>query len=106
MKHVRFENTGRRGWFVGGFPEAAFQTDLAEVCYCTEPAGTGISHYHTVCTETVFIVSGRVTCQGKEYTSGDILVFEPGDINDCVYEEETVMIGVKTPAGKDDKVLV
>lgn len=106
MKHVRFENTGRRGWFVGGFPEAAHQTDHAEVCYCVEKPGTGIKHYHTVCTETVLIVSGKVTCQGKEYTDGDILVFEPGDINDCIYVEETVMIGVKTPAGKDDKVLV
>ena len=106
MKHVRFENTGTRGWFVGSFPEAAFQTNEAEVCYCTEPAGSGIKHYHTVCTETVFIISGTVSCQGKEYSDGDILVFEPGDVNDCVYLTETVMIGVKTPAGGSDKILL
>ena len=106
MKHVRLENTGKRGWFVGDFKEAAFKTDLAEVCYCVEPAGTGIAHYHTKCTETVLIVSGKVSCQGIEYSNGDILIFSPGDINDCVYLTETVMIGIKTPAGGNDKVLV
>jgi quercetin dioxygenase-like cupin family protein len=105
MKHVRFENTGKRGWFVGDFPEAAFQTKDAEVCYCIEQPGDGVKHYHTVCTETVFIISGKLICQGKEYSDGDILVFAPGDINDAVYLTETVMIGVKTPAGKDDKVI-
>lgn len=106
MKHVRFENTGRRGWFVGGFPEAAFQTDNVEVCYCVEKPGAGIKHYHTVCTEIILIISGKVTCQGQEYSDGDILVLEPGEINDCVYVSETIMIGVKTPAGKNDKILL
>lgn len=106
MKHIRFEKTGRRGWFVGDFPEAAFQTNLAEVCYCKESSGKSAAHYHTVCTETVYIISGKVLCQGKEYSDGDILVFSPGEINDCEYLTETIMIGVKTPAGKNDKVIV
>lgn len=106
MKHVRFENTGKRGWFVGSFPEAAFQTDLAEVCYCIEEPGVGIKHYHTVCTEIVFIISGKVSCHDTIYTDGDILVFTPGEINNCIYLEKTIMIGVKTPAGKDDKILI
>jgi hypothetical protein len=54
----------------------------------------------------VLIISGQVRCQGEIYRDGDILIFEPGDINDCEYLTETVMIGVKTPAGADDKVLV
>jgi quercetin dioxygenase-like cupin family protein len=106
MKHVRFENTGQRGWFVGSFSEAAFQTDNVEVCYCVENPGSGIKHYHTICTEIILIVSGKVTCQEKEYTDGDILVLEPGEVNDFVYVEKTIMIGVKTPAGKNDKVLL
>ena len=106
MKHVRFENTGRRGWFVGDFAEAAYQTDLAEVCYCVEKPGKGLTHYHTKCTEIVFIISGKIICQSKEYSDGDVLIFQPGDVNDCEYITETVMIGVKTPAGKDDKVLL
>jgi len=91
---------------VGSFPEAAHFSDHAEVCYCVEPAGSGQPHYHTRCTEIVLIIQGRVVCQGQEYVTGDILVFEPGDINDCRYLEQTTMIGVKTPAGGNDKVLV
>lgn len=106
MKHVRIEQTGKRGWFVGAFPEAAFETDDVEVCYCVEEAGNGIKHYHTVCTEIVLIISGRAKCQDREFSDGDILIFSPGDINDLVYIEKTVMIGVKVPAGKFDKVLV
>jgi len=106
MKHARLENTGKRGWFVGGFPEAAYYSDNVEVCYCTENSGAGIKHYHTVCTEIILIISGKATCQGIEYTDGDILTFEPGEINDLQYLESTTMIGVKIPAGKTDKVLV
>jgi len=106
MKHVRFEQTGKRGWFIGGFPEAAYETDDVEVCYCTEEAGGGIKHYHTICTEIVLIISGKISCHGQEYTDGDILIFNPGDVNDSIYVEKTTMIGVKVPAGKFDKVLV
>lgn len=106
MKSVRLENTGKRGWFVGGFPEAAFETDDVEVCYCIEEAGSGIKHYHTKCTEIILIISGKAMCQGNIYVDGDILIFEPGDINDMVYIDKTIMIGLKVPAGKDDKVLV
>lgn len=106
MKRIRIENTGKRGWFIGSFPEAAFETDDVEVCYCVEEAGEGIKHYHTVCTEIILIISGKIACQGHEYTDGDILIFSPGDINDSIYLEKTVMIGVKVPAGKFDKVLV
>jgi hypothetical protein len=106
MRHARLENTGKRGWFVGGFPEAAFYSEDVEVCYCVENVGAGVKHYHTVCTEIILIISGKATCQEKEYSNGDILIFEPGEINDLQYLESTTMIGVKIPAGKSDKVLI
>jgi hypothetical protein len=106
LKHIRLENAGRRGWFVGSFPEAATQTDLAEVCYVVEPAGQPAPHYHTKCVETVLIVKGTVIIQGKEYKDGDIVIFEPGEVNDSYYVTETIMVGVKTPAGGNDKVYV
>jgi len=106
LKYFRLENTGRRGWFVGSFAEAATQTDLAEVCYVTEPAGQPPIHYHTKCVETVLIVKGQVIIQGKKYSDGDIVVFEPGEVNDSLYLTETIMVGVKTPAGGNDKVYI
>lgn len=106
MKTTHITKTGQRGWFVGDFPEAALTSAEVEVCYKVEPAGKMPAHYHLVCVETVLIVEGIVTCQGNEYHSGDILVFEPGDINDIECLVETKMIGVKTPAGGDDKIYV
>ena len=106
MKTTHITKTGQRGWFVGDFPEAAVSTSAAEVCYKVEPAGKMAAHYHQRCWETVLIVEGIITCQGNEYHSGDILVFEPGDINDIECLVETKMIGVKTPAGGNDKVYV
>jgi urease beta subunit len=106
MKHYRIENTGRRGWFVGSFPEAALQTTLTEVCYTVEQPGMLARHFHRVCTEVVLVVDGRIKTGGIEYAAGDILVYEPGEINDTEVLETATLIGVKTPAGGQDKVLV
>ena len=106
MKHVKFDKTGKRGWFIGDFPSAAYQTDKAEVCYTIEPANSYAPHYHTKCTEIVYIISGKVSCNGSEYSDGDILIFEPGEVNDCHYLIDSAVIGVKTPAGGNDKVHV
>ena len=106
MKITKIEDSGDRGWFVGCFPKAAFQTDLAEVCYKVEPIGKVKAHYHTKCTETMMIVSGLAICRGQKLSDGDIIVLDPGEVNDIEYLEETQVISVKTPAGGDDKVLI
>lgn len=106
MKTFRIENTGQRGWFIGSFPGAAFVSDQVEVCYTVEQVGKPLSHYHTKCTETIFVVRGKMLHQGKQYTKGDIIVLEPGEINDCEYLEETEVVAVKIPAGGDDKILI
>lgn len=106
MKITRIENTGRDGWFVGAFPEAVVYTDLAEVCYTIERPGKLRKHYHTRCTETVLIISGSCIINNQKCGPGDIVVLEPGEINDSTYLEESAVIGVKTPAGGDDKVYI
>ena len=106
MKKLRIEDSGARGWFVGSFPEAAVQTSLAEVCYTIEKPGQLRRHYHTRCTETLLIISGSCIQNGQRLGPGDISVLEPGEINDSYYLEESAVIGVKTPAGGDDKVYI
>ena len=106
MKITRIENSGQRGWFIGCFPEAALHTDLVEVCYRIEPPGPIEAHYHSKCTETIFIVKGQAKCQDKFFRNGDIFILEPGEVNDTVYLTECEVISVKTPAGGNDKVLV
>lgn len=106
MKHARIEKTGRRGWFVGNFDEAAYKTDAAEVIYYKQSAGRPGDHYHTQSTEIVLIVDGCIRCHGKTFINGDIIVLEPGEINDMEYVVDTVLVGVKTPANNDTKVMI
>jgi hypothetical protein len=106
MKKFKLEDTGDRGWFIGSFPKAAVQTNYVEVAYTPEPVGLIKAHYHTRCTETILLISGSVIIQGTKFVAGDIVVLEPGEVNDSDYLEPSVIIGVKTPAGADDKVYV
>jgi hypothetical protein len=106
MKHRRHESTGRRGWFVGDFPEAAFKTDLCEVTYLEEEIHHHPPHRHTKCHEILLIVEGSVKCNDQIYYDGDILIFEPMELVDVEYLEKTKVVAVKTPAGGNDKILV
>lgn len=106
MKKVNIKDTGKHGWFVGCFPEAAYQTDQAEVCYVTEPPGEIKAHYHTKCTEIILIINGKAKLHNQIFQNGDIFVLKPGEINDTEYLVPTTIISIKTPAGGHDKVLV
>ena len=106
MRSYKLNNTGARGWFIGDFPEAVFRTKDFEVCWQTNPPGHAISHYHKVITEITLVVSGRVLTNGTIYSSGDIYIFEPGDISQTEYLEETSVLTVKTPSIPSDKHLL
>jgi quercetin dioxygenase-like cupin family protein len=106
MKHKKLKDAGRRGWFIGDFSEAAFQSKEVEICYCTEEPGPSVKHYHTRCTEIVLIISGKLICQEIEFSDGDIIILEPGEINDFNYLAKTEMIGIKLPAGGNDKICI
>lgn len=106
MKIMRIEDSGDRGWFVGPFAKAAHHTDQAEVCFRIEEHGPRQKHYHSRCTEILYIISGSCIQNGKHLKAGDITVLEPGEVNDSFYLETSSVIGIKTPAGGDDKVNV
>jgi hypothetical protein len=106
MKHVKLSDSGARGWFIGQFPEAVHYSDDVEVCYTVCDAGQEQPHYHTKCKEIILIITGSADYNGTVYSDGDILVFESGEVNSMQYLETTAMVGVKVPAGGNDKVLV
>jgi hypothetical protein len=106
MKHRRLGEVGRRGWFIGDYPEAVIPSKHVEICYVEEGPGPVPPHYHRVCSEIVVIVSGHVQYQGKVYSDRDILILEPGEVNDMIMLDRCQIIGVKMPAGGDDKVYV
>lgn len=107
MKRFRLSDAGARGWFIGDFANAVLRTDLFEVCFQTNLAGTGYPrHYHREITEIQLITRGCMILNGEEYRAGDIVVIEPGDENEAVYVEETDTVAVKTPSRPQDKYLV
>jgi hypothetical protein len=106
MKYLKLSNSGARGWFIGDFPEAAFRTKDFEVCWQTNPRGHVASHYHKQITEITLVVSGRVLTNGTICSVGDIYIFEPGDISQIEYLEETEVVTIKTPSIPSDKHLL
>lgn len=103
---MKFDKLKDHGWFVGSFEQAAYYSDLAEVCYRKEPKGPHAAHYHTRCTEILLIIRGRARVNDKTVGSGDIIIWQPGEINSIDYLEDTEVVCVKTPAGGNDKILI
>lgn len=105
MRKLNISDTGARGWFVGDFPEAALNTKSCEVCYRENVTGDFDTHYHTVCTEVILVVKGRVLMNDMIMTAGDIVVLDPGELHKGTCLEPSTVVTIKTPAGGDDKVL-
>lgn len=120
MRTGRIETT-RRGWFVGDFDNAIFNTPSCEVCYRIMTAeDVPKLHHHKEITETTLIVSGKVKLsvynlyfdnQEKVLepkaelivTDGDIFVIEPYESVSFEVLEEARIVVVKTPSKPGDK---
>ena len=93
-----------RGWFIGDFEPAALRTKDFEVGFLFHPKGEEWpAHYHKLATEINYLVSGRMTLQGKALNSGDIFVLEPNEIADPQFLEDCRIICVKMPSIPGDK---
>lgn len=104
MKRHKLSESGARGWFIGDFAGAVVPTKDFEVCFQTNPAGTKYPrHYHKIITEVQLITRGCMVLNGEEYRAGDIVVVEPGDVNEAHYTEDTDTVAVKWPSVPEDK---
>ena len=103
MKISKLSECGDRGWFIGDFAEAAFQTKEFEVTYQKNSRGQTASHVHKIVHEITLVISGRQICNGQMFTAGDICILEPGDISQIEYLEETEVVTIKTPSVPSDK---
>ena len=107
MKRHKLSEAGDRGWFIGDFARAVLRTDQFEVCFQTNAANTSYPrHYHKEITEVQLITRGCMILNGEEYRSGDIVIIEPGDVNEATYTEETDTVAIKTPSRPNDKYLL
>ena len=96
-----------KGWFIGNFTPTLYRTNDVEVAVKRYRAGECEgAHYHKLATEFTVIISGKVRMNGIEYTQGDIVVMEPGDITDFEALTDTVNVVVKIPGANHDKYVV
>lgn len=97
----------KKGWFVGNFTPTLCATNDVEVAVKQYYRGESEQpHYHKIAMEFTVIVSGKVRMNGVEYTQGDIVVMEPGDVTDFEALEDSVNVVVKIPGANDDKYVV
>ena len=106
MKFYKLNEVGRDGWFIGDYPNASITSKNVEVCYREYPANYTQPHYHTVCEEIVLVVDGIITVGGRTLSKGDVVVIEQGETNDIFGVTDYSVVGVKMPAGGNDKVLL
>lgn len=93
-----------RGWFIGNFEPSVLKTDHFEVGLLTHKKGEyWASHYHKESVEYNVLVSGKMIIQEKELNSGDVFVFEKGEIADPVFLEDCIVVCVKVPSIPSDK---
>lgn len=95
------------GWFVGDFYPRVTESKEVEVSYKKHPKGEEWdTHYHEYVTETNLLVRGEMIIQGMKLFAGDIFVLEPYEIADPEFLEDCEIVCVKTPAIKNDKIVV
>jgi hypothetical protein len=106
-KQFQLSEAGDRGWFVGSFERAVFQTNDLEAGYQVNLKGeTSKPHFHKIATEINLIVRGAVLINGELYTAGMGVIFYPTEVAECVYIEDTETMVIKTPGALNDKYLI
>lgn len=96
-----------KGWFIGNFEPSLYKTNDCEIGVKRYKKGDcEQKHYHRIAKEYTVIVKGRVKMFDKEFTEGDIVLAEPGDITGFEALEDSVNVVVKIPGANDDKYVV
>jgi len=93
-----------RGWFIGDFEPTVLRTKDFEVGVLTHLKGEiWPAHYHKDSVEYNVLVKGCMVIQGKKINSGDMFIFEKGEIADPVFLEDCTVVCVKVPSIPTDK---
>jgi len=107
MKPFKLSEAGDRGWFIGQFDKAVFNTDLFEAGLQTFKKGHySPKHTHKIATEINLVISGKVRYGNQLLFAGDGIIYYPGDVCECYYLEDTVTMVIKTPGTLNDKYVI
>jgi quercetin dioxygenase-like cupin family protein len=93
-----------RGWFIGNFEPSLLKTKDFEVGLLTHKKGEEwAAHYHKESVEYNILISGKMIIQGRELNSGDVFVFEKGEVADPIFLEDCTLVVIKVPSIPSDK---
>lgn len=96
--------TYTNGWFIGDFDPSLFKNKYFEVGHHFYNKGfKGLDHIHKITTEYNYIISGSLIASNKKLSQGDIFIYEPFDISNVIFLEDTNLIIIKTPSMPNDK---
>ena len=105
MKTYRLEDM-TRGWFVGDFNPSVIRSTQAEVGVKRYHQGdTEERHVHKVASEVTLILDGQVRMNDRIFSSGDIVLLEPGVDTDFEALTNVTTVVVKLPSVMGDKYL-
>lgn len=103
MKLANIKNY-TNGWFIGDFEPSLFKSNVFEIAHHFYKKGfVGTPHTHKVATEYNYILSGKLMASNQICNAGDIFIYEPNEISDVVFLEDTNLIIIKTPSLSNDK---
>lgn len=92
------------GWFIGNFEPTIEKTENFEIAQHFYHSGfMGTPHFHKLSREVNLIVRGLAMVNGKILGSGDIFVYEPNEISNVKFLDDTILIVIKFPSVPGDK---
>ena len=92
------------GWFVGDFDPSIFKNPFFEVAHHQHKKGDPtFPHYHQVTNELNYIVRGEIMVDGNHLKSGDMWIYEPWDISDVKFLDDTDLMIIRWPSIPSDK---
>lgn len=118
-------NSCERGWFIGNFYPSVLHTKDFEVACLKLPKGyIGDKHYHKIATEYNLLIYGKVKVKYSWQVTnghtnenmiindeaiisgGNIFVYEPEEVSDVEYLDDSCVITIKVPSVPNDKYKV
>ena len=97
-------NDFKAGWFVGDFEPSIFKNPFFEVAHHKHKKGCKtFPHYHAVTNELNYIVRGELMVSGMHLETGDMWIYEPNEVSDVEFLDDSELIIVRWPSIPSDK---
>jgi quercetin dioxygenase-like cupin family protein len=105
MKTYKIENF-TKGWVMGDFDPVIVKSKDFEMGMKFFSAGeVEPAHFQVIATEITLIASGEVTINGINFSSGDVILIEPGEVADFKSQTDSRLFCIKFPSLPNDKKL-